>query len=157
MKKLGIDVSKKIENELSHLSQEVNSSNSSEKVIDYLSKKVFSHNGNHPSCKISLTQLKEIFKRGIHDATRLEKPKALWALARINMFCKLAKGAFVSNEYIKLDRDVTNDQSFFIHDGIEDDLYFTYEQILEAKLESETSGLCSVEDFSFVNFDEFLK
>lgn len=127
-----------------------------DKLLGFFSQKVFYHNNQNPSCKISDSQLKEVFKRGILDASSLDKPKVLWALARINLFCKYIKGGNVSQEYIKLDRDLANDNSFFIDDGVRENLNFSYEQILEAKLESETFQLNDIENFDFIYLDEFL-
>ena len=71
------------------------------------------------------------------------------------MFLKMSRGSSVSNAYKKLDRDITNDQSFFIDDGVRDDVIFTYEQISEARFESESFNLIKNDSFDFVNSEEY--
>lgn len=126
-----------------------------DRVISFLDTKVQDHNNKYPTSKISINQVKEVYKRGVGDAIRLEKPVGLWAIARVNMFCKFVKGSSVPTSYKKLDRDIINDQTFFIDDGIRDDIIFTYEQISESKFESESFNLNTEEDYSFVDLEEY--
>ena len=126
-----------------------------DRIISFLETKVKDHNGKFPKNKISLSQVKEVYKRGVGDGIRLEKPVGLWAIARINMFCKMAKQSTVPSSYKKLDRDIINDQSFFIDDGFKDDVIFSYEQISESKFESESFNLNTDEDYTFVDLEEY--
>lgn len=126
-----------------------------EKTINFLLAKVSEHNEQTSDCKINLNQLKEVYKRGVFDSIRLEKPTGLWAIARVNCFLKMAKGSSTSNCYRKLDRDIINDNSFFIDDGVREDLVFSYEQILEAKLDSDFFNLNENQSFDFINLDEY--
>lgn len=123
-------------------------------LISFLSIKASEHNARFDS-KIDLKQLKEVYKRGVYDAMRLEKPINLWAIARVNMFLKMSRGSSVPNTYKKLDRDIINDPSFFIDDGVRDDVIFTYEQISEARFESESFNLRKNDSFDFVNSEEY--
>ena len=126
-----------------------------QKVISFLKAKTSSYNKNNYNHKVSTHQIKEAYKRGVYDAIRLEKPINLWAIARVNMFLKMAKGSSVPHSYKKLDRDILNDQSFFIDDGVRDDIIFTYEQISEARFESESFNLNFGENFDFIDTEEF--
>ena len=153
MTEKSIDFSSKIKNVFQR--QENISAQFVDRVISFLSTKIKDHNQKYPNYKISPSQVKEVYKRGVSDAIRLEKPVGLWAIARINMFCKLATGSTVPSAYKKLDRDIINDQSFFIDDGVRDDVIFTYEQISESKFELESFDLNIGEDYSFVNLEEY--
>jgi hypothetical protein len=128
-----------------------------EKTIEALKVKLTNHNNQVLERDLSLSQLKEVFKRGVHDALRLDKPIGLWAFARVNMFLKYARGATIEYSYKKLDKDILNDQSFFIDDGVRDDIIFTYEQISEAKFEIESFGLNYKENYDFVDLEEYSK
>jgi hypothetical protein len=129
-----------------------------EGVVDLLKAKVVDYNNRNLSGKVNLPQLKEVYKRGIHDAIRLDKPIGFWAIARVNMFLRYAKGAKVEYSYKKLDRDILNDPSFFIDDGVRDDIIFTYEQVSEAKFEVESFNLINYdENYDFVDLEEFSK
>src|SRR5210317_1278353 len=118
-----IDFSSKIK-DLNLEAQDQSSSTFVEKVISFLSAKVSDHNSKNLNSKVSLSQIKEVYKRGVSDAIRLEKPIGLWAAARVNLFLKMARGSVIPSSYKKLDRDIINDYSFFIDDGIRDDVIF---------------------------------
>lgn len=148
-----IDFSSKIKNVFNQ--KESISAKFVDRVISFLNTKVKDHNEKYPKSAISLSQVKEVYKRGVGDAVRLEKPIGLWAIARVNMFCKMAKQSSVPSSYKKLDRDIINDQSFFIDDGFRDDVIFSYEQISESKFESESFNLNINEDYSFVDLEEY--
>ena len=153
MTEKSIDFSSKIKNVFQP--QENISAQFVDRVISFLSTKVKDHNEKYPNYKISLSQVKEVYKRGVSDAIRLEKPLGLWAIARINMFCKFATGSTAPTSYKKLDRDIIDDQSFFIDDGVRDDVIFTYEQISESKFELESFNLNIDEDYGFVDLEEY--
>jgi len=147
-----LDFSSEIKDKLQFNKKDCNSFIDS--LISFLSLKASEHNCRFDS-KIDLKQLKEVYKRGVYDAMRLEKPINLWAIARVNMFLKMCRGSSVSNAYKKLDRDIINDPSFFIDDGVRDDVIFTYEQISEARFESESFNLIKNDSFDFVNSEEY--
>ena len=148
-----IDVSKKIKENFSP--KERSSLDFTNKVISFLEKKTLTHNRSNLNNQVSTAQVKEAFKRGVYDAMKLEKPITLWAIARVNMLLRMSKGASIPYSYKKVDRDILNDQTFFIDDGVRDDIIFTYEQISEARFEAESFNLNSNENFDFVNTDEF--
>ena len=147
-----LDFSSEIKDKLQFNKKDCN--NFIDSLISFLSIKASEHNARFDS-KIDLKQLKEVYKRGVYDAMRLEKPINLWAIARVNMFLKMSRGSSVSNTYKKLDRDIINDPSFFIDDGVRDDVIFTYEQISEARFESESFNLRKNDSFDFVNSEEY--
>lgn len=149
-----IDFSSDIKDFFQSLKKESNAS-FAEKIIDFLSFKTLDYNNKNPNFKISLSQIKEVYKRGVSDAIRLEKPIGLWAAARVNLFLKMARGSVIPSSYKKLDRDIINDYSFFIDDGIRDDVIFNYEQISEARFELENFNLHKDQDYSFVELEEY--
>jgi hypothetical protein len=124
-------------------------------IILALHSKLNDHNEKNPGSKVSLAQIKEVYKRGVNDAIKLEKPMGLWAMARLNLFLKYAKGSSVPYEYEKLDRDLLNPSSFHIDNEVGEDIIFSYEQISESRFEIESFGLDSEEDYSFVDLDEY--
>ena len=126
-----------------------------EKVMGALRLKLDDYNSRNPGHKLSMGQVKEVYKRGINDGVRLEKPIGLWAMARLNLFLKYAKGSSVSYSYEKLDRDIIDTGAFYIDDGIREDILFSYEQIAEAKFDLENFSLDFNEDYSFVDLEEY--
>lgn len=127
------------------------------RVIDFLSAKVSDFNKNNINNKVNLNQLKEVYKRGVFEGIRLEKPIGLWAIARVNMFLRMSKGGSVPYSYKKIDKDISPSSSFFIDDGVKDDILFSYEQISEARLESDLFNLVEGQNFDFVNLEEFFE
>ncbi|MDB4348281.1 hypothetical protein OAA62_00035 [bacterium] len=153
MSKKNIDFSSKIKNNF-NIDFSISKS-FVDNFINYLNHKVDFFNANCSPNKVSLSQLKEVYKRGISDAIKLDKPSGLWAAARVNMFLKMTSGSKVLDSYKKLDRDIANDCSFFIDDGVRDDIIFSYENITEAKFELESFNLNDCEDYSFVDLEEY--
>lgn len=148
-----IDVSDQIKNAFK---KENSSYSFSEKIINMLSIKASEFNSKNPNNKVSVCQLKEAYKRGIHDAIRLEKPFGTWALARVNMFLKSSGSIDIPTSYKKIDGDILNFNGFFIDDGIKDDLIFSYEEISEAKFDKDHFDLYNG-DYSFVDLEEYSK
>jgi len=126
-----------------------------DKVMGALRLKLDDYNARNPSHKLSMGQVKEVYKRGVNDGIRLEKPVGLWAMSRLNLFFKYAKGSNVSYSYEKLDRDIIDTGAFYIDDGIREDILFSYEQIAEAKFDLENFSLDFNEDYSFVDLEEY--
>jgi flagellar basal body rod protein FlgC len=80
----------------------------SEKVVTALKNKVKEHNAKH-SKKVSLTQLKKIYRRGagaFSSSHRVGKTRGQWAMARVNMFLKMVSGGEVKKSYRAADQDV---------------------------------------------------
>lgn len=80
----------------------------SEKVISALKNKVKEHNEKY-SKKVSLTQLKKVYRRGagaFSSSHRPNKTRGQWAMARVNMFLKMMRGGKVKDSYRAADQDV---------------------------------------------------
>ncbi len=61
----------------------------SNKIIKALDEKVKEHNGENPDQKVTLSQLKKVYRRG---AKSRGEEKGLWAMARVNMFLRMKTG-----------------------------------------------------------------
>jgi len=80
----------------------------SEKVVTALKNKVKEHNEKH-SKKVSLTQLKKVYRRGagaFSSSHRVGKTRGQWAMARVNMFLKMVRGGKVKKSYRAADQDI---------------------------------------------------
>jgi len=80
------------------------------KIVQALKNKVKEHNKKHPLKKVSLSQLKEVYRRGSEAFSKSHRPdetRGSWALARVNMFLKMKKGGKVKDSYREADKDVT--------------------------------------------------
>ena len=83
----------------------------SEKVITALKNKVSEHNKKHPSKKVTLSQLKKIYRRGAGAFSTSHRPgmtRGGWAMARVNMFLKMKRGGKVKKSYRAADQDVAS-------------------------------------------------
>ena len=90
----------------------------SEKVTKALKNKVAEHNKKY-SKKVSLTQLKKIYRRGagaFSSSHRPGKSRDQWAMARVNMFLKMVRGGKVKDAYRKADQDVAKSSIDFYKD-----------------------------------------
>ena len=82
----------------------------SEKVINSLKSKVAEHNKEHPSKKVTLGQLKKVYRRGAGAFSSSHRPgmtRGGWAMARVNMFLKMKRGGKVKESYRKADQDIS--------------------------------------------------
>lgn len=80
----------------------------SEKVTNSLKQKVKEHNAKY-SKKVSLSQLKKVYRRGLGAFSASHRPgksRAQWALARVNMFLKMQRGGKVKDAYRRADQDI---------------------------------------------------
>lgn len=80
----------------------------SAKVIEALKNKVKEHNSKS-SRKVSLSQLKKVYRRGagaFSSSHRPGKTRGQWAMARVNMFLRMMSGKSVKDAYRKADSDV---------------------------------------------------
>lgn len=81
----------------------------SKKIIEALKTKVKNHNADH-SKKVSLNQLKKVFRRGAGAYSSSHRPgvsRTAWGLARVNMFLKMMSGKKVKDSYRKADSDIS--------------------------------------------------
>jgi len=80
----------------------------SERITKALKNKVSEHNKKY-SKKVSLTQLKKVYRRGagaFSSSHRPGKSRDQWAMARVNMFLKMVRGGKVKDSYKKADQDI---------------------------------------------------
>jgi len=111
----------------------------SDKVLESLKSKVSEHNKKY-SKKVTLSQLKKVYRRGagaFSSSHRPGKTRGQWAMARVNMFLKMVRGGKVKDSYRKADQDVAKaSAAVLIDDGVRDEEnIFTEEDLIEAKLD----------------------
>jgi len=111
----------------------------SDRVLESLKMKVKEHNSKS-SKKVTLSQLKKIYRRGagaFSSSHRPGKSRGQWAMARVNMFLKMVRGGKVKDSYRKADQDVAKaSAAVMIDDGIRDEMnLFTEEDFIAAKLD----------------------
>jgi hypothetical protein len=127
----------------------------SEKVINALKSKVSEHNKKHPGKKVTLGQLKKIYRRGAGAFSSSHRPgmtRGGWAMARVNMFLKMRRGGKVKESYRKADSDVANASYTYLED--DGDFGVGMEEEIEANIDLKKYHLL---DESEVNFDEMLE
>lgn len=82
----------------------------SAKVINALKEKVKNHNTKH-SKKVTLGQLKKVYRRGLgafSSSHRPGKSRAQWAMARVNTFLRMQSGGKVKDAYRRADQDIAS-------------------------------------------------
>lgn len=80
----------------------------SEKVINALKEKVKNHNAKH-SKKVTLSQLKKVYRRGLGAFSASHRPgvsRAAWGMARVNTFLRMQSGGKVKDAYRRADQDI---------------------------------------------------
>ena len=116
----------------------------SEKVVNALKEKVSTHNKKHPSKKVTLGQLKKVYRRGAGAFSSSHRPgmsRGGWAMARVNMFLKMKRGGKVKDSYRKADQDIAKSS----YNEVE-----AAEYTLEDKIESDLD----LEKYDLLNEDE---
>jgi len=127
----------------------------SEKVISGLKQKVSDHNKKNPSKKVTLGQLKKIYRRGAGAFSTSHRPgmtRGGWAMARVNMFLKMKRGGKVKDSYRKADQDVAKASSVYLED--DGDWGITQEERIEVDLDIKKFDLL---DESQADFDGIFK
>jgi hypothetical protein len=137
----------------------------SDRVLESLKMKVKEHNSKS-SKKVTLSQLKKIYRRGagaFSSSHRPGKSRGQWAMARVNMFLKMVRGGKVKDSYRKADQDVAKaSAAVMIDDGIRDEMnLFTEEDFIAAKLDIHNYQLQEDPEFTdemwstiFIDVDE---
>lgn len=121
----------------------------SNKVVEALKNKVKEHNAKH-SRKVSLSQLKKVYRRGagaFSSSHRPGKTRGQWAMARVNMFLRMMSGGKVKDAYRKADQDVAKASADLI--DISDSWEPEEQDISQALIDMESIG-----DFDFENAEE---
>ena len=96
----------------------------SESVIKSLKEKVKKHNEKHPSKKVTLGQLKKVYRRGAGAFSTSHRPgmtRGGWAMARVNMFLKMVRGGKVKDSYRKADQDIAKAEE--VEDKVKEEDY----------------------------------
>ena len=81
----------------------------SDSTTQALKNKVAEHNKKYPTRKVTLSQLKKVYRRGAGAFSRSHRPgqsRAGWAMARVNMFLKMRAGKKVKQSYRDADGDI---------------------------------------------------
>lgn len=121
----------------------------SAKVIEALKNKVKEHNSKH-SRKVSLSQLKKVYRRGAGAFSASHRPgktRGQWAMARVNMFLRMMSGGKVKDAYRKADQDVARASNNII--DISDAWDPEEQDLAKAMIDIQTIG-----DFDFESPDE---
>lgn len=116
-------------------------------VVESLKNKVKEHNAKH-SRKVSLSQLKKVYRRGAGAFSQSHRPgktRGQWAMARVNMFLRMMGGGKVKDSYRKADQDIAKASIVDISDFWEPE----EQDFILASLD-----LKGFEDFDFDNIDE---
>ena len=74
----------------------------SSSVIAALEQKAKEHNDNYTTSKVTLNQLKKVYRNG----ASAQEEKGLHAMARVNMFLKMKRGGKVKQSYRAADGDI---------------------------------------------------
>lgn len=93
-----------------------------EKIVSALKEKVKSHNDSSEK-KVSLSQLKKIYRRGLGAYSSSHRPgqtRNSWAMARVNMFLKMMRGGKVKDSYRAADQDVASGSELYYEQKPED-------------------------------------
>ena len=96
----------------------------SDSVIKSLKEKVKEHNEKHPSKKVTLGQLKKVYRRGAGAFSTSHRPgmtRGGWAMARVNMFLKMVRGGKVKDSYRKADQDIAKAEE--VEDKVKEEDY----------------------------------
>ena len=118
----------------------------SEKVVKALQQKVADHNKKHPSKKVTLGQLKKVYRRGAGAFSSSHRPgmtRGGWAMARVNMFLKMKRGGKVKKSYREADQDISKSAE-------EDDFDFS----AELTEEEANEAIKDIEIFDLLDEDE---
>jgi len=88
-----------------------------DKITEALKNKVEDHNSKH-SKKVSLSQLKKVYRRGLGAFSSTHRPgksRQQWAMARVNTFLKMMRGEKVKDSYKAADGDIAKGSEAFDH------------------------------------------
>jgi hypothetical protein len=101
-----------------------------EKIIESLKQKVQTHNEKH-SKKVSLSQLKKVYRRGLGAFSSFHRPnqsRNSWAMARVNMFLKMQGGGKVKKSYRAADQDIAAGEELY-YDQKPEDCFWEFDSI----------------------------
>ncbi|MDB4317747.1 hypothetical protein N9973_00455 [bacterium] len=129
----------------------------SEKVVTSLKNKVKEHNERY-SKKVSLTQLKKVYRRGagaFSSSHRPNKTRGQWAMARVNMFLKMVRGGSVKKAYRAADQDIAKgSEDYYVEESENaffdfDELDFALARLDFIKMEASHESNQDIEDIDY--------
>jgi len=98
------------------------------------------NNKKHPSKKVTLSQLKKVYRRGAGAFSQSHRPgqnRGSWAMARVNMFLKMKRGGKVKDSYRKADQDLASVRQDITELQLEDSINVTVESFFDLTEELE--------------------
>ena len=134
----------------------------SEKVVSALKNKVKEHNEKY-SKKVSLTQLKKVYRRGagaFSSSHRPNKTRGQWAMARVNMFLKMMRGGKVKDAYRAADQDIAKgSEEYYIEKESEafvdfDELDFALARLDFVKIDASAESDQDIEDIDYTEAEK---
>jgi len=135
-----------------------------EKVTNSLKEKVRSHNEKH-SKKVSLSQLKKVYRRGLGAFSSSHRPnqsRNSWAMARVNMFLKMQAGGKVKKSYRAADQDLASGEELYYEQKPEDcfwefdsiDFDLARIDLIKANVDLETEGNIDLFDIDYIEAEK---
>jgi len=137
----------------------------SSKVVQTLKAKAKAHNKDNPSRRVTVAQLKKVYRGGANTFSQDCQPemaRGTWAMARVNMFLRIKSSNETEESYKRVDQDsvsidfsdlkfeeeieVTNSNIF----DLTDQLNPSKEDIEESNIDVDLYKL----DYDFQNIDE---
>ena len=134
----------------------------SENIVTSLKNKVKEHNEKYPK-KVSLTQLKKIYRRGagaFSSSHRPGKTRGQWAMARVNMFLKMVRGGEVKKAYRAADQDVAEgSEEYYLEEEGQafvcfDELDFALARLDFVKVDASDQSDQEVEDLEYTEAEK---
>tara|TARA_B110000858_G_scaffold40443_1_gene45954 strand:- start:90 stop:1061 length:972 start_codon:yes stop_codon:yes gene_type:complete len=134
----------------------------SENIVTSLKNKVKEHNEKY-SKKVSLTQLKKIYRRGagaFSSSHRPGKTRGQWAMARVNMFLKMVRGGEVKKAYRAADQDVAEgSEEYYLEEEGQafvyfDELDFALARLDFVKVDASDQSDQEVEDLEYTEAEK---
>jgi hypothetical protein len=133
----------------------------SDKVVTALKNKVKEHNEKY-SKKVSLTQLKKVYRRGagaFSSSHRVGKTRGQWAMARVNMFLKMVRGGKVKKSYRAADQDIAKgSEDYYVEDHNAfvdfDELDFAYARFDLQRVDALEESNQDIEDLEYTEAEK---
>jgi hypothetical protein len=135
-----------------------------EKIVSSLKSKVEEHNSKSDK-KVSLSQLKKIYRRGLGAFSTSHRPgqnRNSWAMARVNMFLKMVRGGKVKDSYRAADQDIASgselyyeqkpEEIFWEFDSIDFDLARI--DLIKANVDLEEEGNIDLFDIEYTEAEK---
>ena len=132
----------------------------SDKVITSLKNKVKEHN-EKSSKKVSLSQLKKVYRRGsgaFSSSHRPGKSRGQWAMARVNTFLRMVRGGKVKESYRAADGDIARgSEDYYVEEVGAAFTYFDEVEFGLAKIDLLKAGISELDmdqDIEDIDYSE---